>query len=438
MSRMHNRGTAHVSTDEAGRGAPRIGIALAGGGAKGAYQVGCLRALQEAGIGKVAAIAGTSVGAIHGAILAIDRMDEAERIWTRLRWRDVIRVNTGRLHRLPLWCLAALNSEFSPLKVWRLSNSVTHPVLWRRWIYPVACAATAGACAALGMLLPACRVPGVVLAALLGVAGGLALLHTRLRPHFLGSSFLSHAPLASRLDAAITPDDWQRVREAGTPIFATLSRFRPYTHGAVPWGGWVPHYARLDQMSWEAMIETLMAASALPGFSDVSTADGTAQVDGAWTDNVPAAPLLFDPALDLDIALVVYLKNVVRHGRRHNSLLGMASLLLTEAVAGPRCHEDDLVEWARVRWAAAEQRTNGRKLPRIELIVPSRRLGNFFSGTIWFSPARARKLMELGRQDTERVLERLGLRPPCEAIRGRQVRGRRLGTLAAEAEQAMS
>lgn len=438
MSRMHNRSVSSGSTEAARWRAPRIGVALAGGGAKGAYQVGCLQALREADVGRIAAIAGTSVGAIHGVLLATGRIDEAEEIWTRLRWRDVVRINTGRLHRLPLWCLAALKSEFSPLKVWRLSTSVTHPVRWRRRIYPVACAAAGVACLTLGLLLPAFRVPAVVLAAVLGVYGVLAAFNTWLRPHFLGSALLSHAPLATRLDAAIRPGDWQRVRDDGTAIFATVSQFRPYTHRAVPWGGWVPHYARLDQMSREAMIETLMAGSALPGFSDVPTVDGTTRIDGAWTDNVPAAPLLFDPALDLDVALVVYLKKTVRHRHRHNSLLGVASLLLTEALDGRRCHEDDLVEWARVRWAAAGRRTNGRELPRVALIVPSRRLGNFFTGTLWFSPARARRFIELGRHDTERVLEQLGLRPHAEAVRRRQVPGTRLGTMAAEAGQAMS
>jgi predicted acylesterase/phospholipase RssA len=436
-----SRRDGSTPADPARPRAARIGLVLAGGGAKGAYQVGCLRALRDAGLGTPAAIAGTSVGAIHAVMLATDKLDEAEQIWTRLRWRDVSRIAYERLHRLPLWGLAALNSEFSPFKVWRLSDSVTHPVRWRRWVYPAACAATAGVLAALGRWLPALRLPAVTLAAAFGVSGGLAALHARLRPHFLGSSFISHSPLAARLSDAISPADWQRVRDAGTPIVATLSQFRPHTHGAIPWGGWVPQYVRLDRMSRERMIEMLIAGSALPGFSDVSSVDGTTRLDGAWTDNVPAAPLLFDPALDLDLVFVVYLKNVVRHRFRHNSLHGVASLLLTEAMSGQRRHEDELVEWARLRWSAAGRDPapgETRALPRVVRIVPSRHVGNFFSGTIWFSPARSRQLIELGRQDAERALEVLGLRPQGGTVSRQPVPDTPLGTPVAEAARALS
>ncbi len=66
----------------------RVGIVLSGGGAKGAYQVGVLKALQEMGA-QIDAIAGASIGALNGAILAsapsmaegIDRMEE---VWLTL------------------------------------------------------------------------------------------------------------------------------------------------------------------------------------------------------------------------------------------------------------------------------------------------------------------------------------------------------------------
>ncbi|MBQ7895822.1 MAG: patatin-like phospholipase family protein, partial [Oscillospiraceae bacterium] len=43
-------------------------LALEGGGAKGAYQIGVWQALREAGI-KIKAVAGTSVGALNGAMM---------------------------------------------------------------------------------------------------------------------------------------------------------------------------------------------------------------------------------------------------------------------------------------------------------------------------------------------------------------------------------
>ncbi len=50
--------------------APRIGIALSGGGAKGFAHIGTLRVLEEAGV-QIDAIAGTSVGSLVGGLYAI-------------------------------------------------------------------------------------------------------------------------------------------------------------------------------------------------------------------------------------------------------------------------------------------------------------------------------------------------------------------------------
>ena len=47
------------------------GIVLDGGGARGAYQIGAWKALKEAGV-KINAVAGTSVGALNGALICMD------------------------------------------------------------------------------------------------------------------------------------------------------------------------------------------------------------------------------------------------------------------------------------------------------------------------------------------------------------------------------
>ena len=52
------------------------GIVLDGGGARGAYQIGAWKALKEAGV-KVCAVAGTSVGALNGAMICMDDVEKA-------------------------------------------------------------------------------------------------------------------------------------------------------------------------------------------------------------------------------------------------------------------------------------------------------------------------------------------------------------------------
>ena len=44
----------------------KLGLCLEGGGAKGAYQAGVVKALYDGGINKFYSISGTSIGAING------------------------------------------------------------------------------------------------------------------------------------------------------------------------------------------------------------------------------------------------------------------------------------------------------------------------------------------------------------------------------------
>lgn len=62
----------------------KIGITLAGGGAKGAYQIGVLKSLEEFGLMKyVSVISGTSVGALN-AVLYTQGYDKAKEVWDSL------------------------------------------------------------------------------------------------------------------------------------------------------------------------------------------------------------------------------------------------------------------------------------------------------------------------------------------------------------------
>ena len=56
-------------------------LALEGGGAKGAYQIGAWKALREAGV-KIDAVAGTSVGALNGSLIVMGDLEKAERVYS--------------------------------------------------------------------------------------------------------------------------------------------------------------------------------------------------------------------------------------------------------------------------------------------------------------------------------------------------------------------
>src|SRR3954447_16227841 len=93
----------------------RVALVLAGGGARGAYEVGALSvlfpALDEAGL-RPRIVVGTSVGAVNGAYVASRAHEpvarviaEGEEIWRELSWDQVARplASPGALERLALY-----------------------------------------------------------------------------------------------------------------------------------------------------------------------------------------------------------------------------------------------------------------------------------------------------------------------------------------------
>lgn len=68
------------------------GLVLAGGGTRGAYQVGVWKALIELGI-KIKGIVGTSIGALNGALFLQDDFSTLVKMYENIRIKDIMRVN---------------------------------------------------------------------------------------------------------------------------------------------------------------------------------------------------------------------------------------------------------------------------------------------------------------------------------------------------------
>ncbi len=81
---------------------PKIGLALGSGSARGLAHLGVIRAIEAAGI-KVDFIAGTSMGALIGAIHAAGKLNELEAVFRTFDWRktasffDVVLPKSGLL-----------------------------------------------------------------------------------------------------------------------------------------------------------------------------------------------------------------------------------------------------------------------------------------------------------------------------------------------------
>lgn len=69
---------------------PVTGLILCGGGGRGAYQIGVWQALRERGLDKyIAAVSGSSVGALNAALFTCGDLSLAEKIWTSLKRSDI-------------------------------------------------------------------------------------------------------------------------------------------------------------------------------------------------------------------------------------------------------------------------------------------------------------------------------------------------------------
>ncbi len=70
----------------------KYAVALEGGGAKGAYEVGVWKALDEAGV-KFSAVSGASVGALNGAMMVMGDLEKAITLWENIHFSQVVDVD---------------------------------------------------------------------------------------------------------------------------------------------------------------------------------------------------------------------------------------------------------------------------------------------------------------------------------------------------------
>lgn len=96
---------------------PKVGLMLGGGGAKGGYQVGVIRALQDAKlVDNIDVIAGTSIGAINGLLLAsLESTDKLSEVWRYAQSKNIYKQGFTRLKtdREGLYSLDVLRDVFN-------------------------------------------------------------------------------------------------------------------------------------------------------------------------------------------------------------------------------------------------------------------------------------------------------------------------------------
>lgn len=237
---------------------PHFGLVLTGGGAKGAYQVGALRYLAELGI-EPQIIAGTSIGALNGAVLSshgsflqgVYRLNE---LWEQLGTAPILRPNTDTL----LHTMSYTAQTFVPtLRKWMLDFLVYEGILKDR------------------------------------------------------TAIFDPKPIEQLLYEAVDPAQLQRGIELWVTVFPSLK---------IPGLGydWLIDFVRArtgtdahwlcvqDLTDEETIYNLLLASAALPLVFPSREVNGKAYVDGALGDNVPLRALA---ARGISLAIVIHLQN---------------------------------------------------------------------------------------------------------------------------------
>ena len=90
----------------------KIGLVLSGGGAKGAYEIGVWRALENLQVTElIDGIIGTSVGAMNGALLDTCGLEKAAEVWANLKQSDLLHLKEDKSRLITETELRPMNNK---------------------------------------------------------------------------------------------------------------------------------------------------------------------------------------------------------------------------------------------------------------------------------------------------------------------------------------
>lgn len=416
-----------------------IGLVFAGGGAKGAYQIGAWQAFREQGI-EFDVVAGTSIGALNAALVASTDFENARRFWTTLTTFHLIRTEPLLLLGLILRMLSVLarrtrSSQIPPghqLKRVLALGAIGFPV--------VILVLTAIA----WFFLP---IPHeIVLWGAVALTAYALWLHIPEVSELLNGAMVSRKVLAGLIETSI---DWEKLATSGRPVFVTMARVALHRHGSGrgKWTEVIPDYVCVNVLPQPAAQACLTASMSLPFgiFPRVELADHR-YMDGGLADNIPVYPLILQ---ECDVIYVVHLSPKPRYedlDLLQDEQLAEALELIdwrrsrtgepmlyeqtrfTRAFSTARQMRELLIDQETIQRKALDSyaRLGGRPVRMIH-VVPRHRLGWGIFGTITFSPEKTERLIAMGYEDAKATLQ--GLRPiPPNRPDWRESRERR-GTL---------
>ncbi|WP_424687336.1 MAG: patatin-like phospholipase family protein [Halarcobacter ebronensis] len=267
----------------------KIGLVFAGGGGKGAYEIGVWKALKEFGMDKsIHAISGTSVGGLNSALFVKNDFEQAIKVW----------------------------EEMNPEKILQID------------IQSIA--------TALGKLLPQTRIPTFILEKL-GFLKSQGIFTQEGLESIIRDS-LKDGDLKDKIPFYIC------ATEVSKKIFFN------------------PLYKKLNDLDYETMVKYLLATSAIPIAFPKIEIENKILLDGFLTDNTPMKPLIEIEKCD-NIIIV---------------LLGRSETILKEKLNYPNINFWEITPTGNTKESL---------------------------GSLDFKNITANKLIEMGYNDTSKILQ---------------------------------
>lgn len=411
----------------------RLAVVLEGGGAKGAYQVGVLKALEDAPDVEIVAVSGASIGALNAAFFSRADSRRLESLWRGIRRRDVLRLSRS-VAVTPVAAFLVGLVFAANVAAWNI-----HTVLTLIAIYRYARSRTSG--------------PAALRYILFGHLVARPIVHYNKYPlHFderiirwsvklpMRVSVMSSKPLRRLIDNELPAADTR-----GIPTYVSIAEYGPSFDPDYPGFRWWrqfgqdyldvfdaagfvllrPRYVEISGLPKPEVVDLLLQSAALPGLLPAGLGKGFVSTDGGAVDNAPIAPLL---DVSAERILVVHL------GHKMSRIIAARRRLRSKY----RFHKLDSIDpkelhrrW--LRWAADEAHPSpwrGARLirmgdmppgpPRPSLVPeavitepfasihhlrPKRSIGNLFTGTLNFSGRKIELLIASGESDTHELLD---------------------------------
>ena len=392
------------------------GLVLEGGGAKGAYALGCLLAFRNQGI-TFDVISGTSVGALNAALASADSLECGKLFWQTLSFNKVCKpsrrismwalfpfhIVAMFLHHIPFFGSIPFSSRQAPKDGYIYIAIVSGVPLLLFWLF---------ICAFYWLVndktdFIARNIHLTAFMLILSILWAI--------PYWLKSknqSLFTVDPLRRAMDEILhdatlntkiyaTLAEEQKMFDPDNPGFHYMGHLFGVCQRAIGQLEYVPHYIRLDKLPIDRMTDILTASAAIPFcvFPAVML-NGKEYIDGGFADNIPLFPVL--EYHKCDEVYVVRLRpncagEIAKVWQRVDRRLRVARMdqntcksLYYKAmkVRKARSHGDETIY--------PPENVPYRRFPfdtsQIVVISPKRSLGSFLGGTMNFNAIYAKRL----------------------------------------------